>query len=229
MSRVRLLALALHEQPSWRPLLRLAGTASRAWARLRHPNAASDAAVGDWVRRPRTLESPETAREADWMASASHLDAYLYRSFHFTILPTLLRTFDRLSMAHGVEVRMPFLDWRLVCYAFSLPPEAKIGGGYTKRILREAMKHRIPRAIRTRRAKIGFNSPMLDWFRGPLRVMLRDVVREREFLDSDLWDGPAIAAAVDRHLATDRWTWNEALRVWTFLHAHWYVRRFCAT
>jgi asparagine synthetase B (glutamine-hydrolysing) len=44
-------------------------------------------------------------------------------------LATFLRDFDRLSMGHGVEVRTPFLDWRLVCYCFSLPSKSKMGGG----------------------------------------------------------------------------------------------------
>ncbi|MCQ3954164.1 MAG: asparagine synthase (glutamine-hydrolyzing) [Chloroflexi bacterium] len=56
---------------------------------------------------------------------------------HFTHLPMNLRDFDRLSMAHGVEVRSPFMDWRLVTFAFAIPSAHKIGGGCAKRILRE--------------------------------------------------------------------------------------------
>ena len=62
-------------------------------------------------------------------------------------------------MAHGVELRMPFLDWRLVCFAFSLPDESKIGGGYTKRVLREAMRGLMPEPTRARTTKIGFGPP----------------------------------------------------------------------
>ena len=49
------------------------------------------------------------------------LNRRLYRMFHGNVLPTILRNFDRLSMAHGIEVRMPFMDWRLVTYTMSLP------------------------------------------------------------------------------------------------------------
>ena len=59
--------------------------------------------------------------------------------FHGTVLPTILRNFDRLSMAHGVEVRMPFMDWRLVTYTMALPEASKSSDGYTKMIARRAM------------------------------------------------------------------------------------------
>ena len=63
----------------------------------------------------------------------------LYRMFHSTVLPTILRNFDRLSMAHGVEVRMPFMDWRLVTYTMALPESSKSADGYTKAVARRAM------------------------------------------------------------------------------------------
>ena len=53
----------------------------------------------------------------------------LYRMLHGTVLPTILRNFDRLSMAHGIEVRMPFLDWRLVTYTVALPEHSKYADG----------------------------------------------------------------------------------------------------
>ena len=63
----------------------------------------------------------------------------LYRMFHGTVLPTILRNFDRLSMAHGIEVRMPFMDWRLVTYTMALPDASKSSNGYTKMVARQAM------------------------------------------------------------------------------------------
>ena len=56
----------------------------------------------------------------------------LFDIFHYTTLPTLLRNYDKYSMASGVEIRMPFMDWRLVSKTFSLPSSYKIGGGFTK-------------------------------------------------------------------------------------------------
>jgi asparagine synthase (glutamine-hydrolysing) len=101
-----------------------------------------------------------------------------YRLFHSTILPTILRNFERASMAHGIEVRMPFMDWRLVTYVMSLPDSSKIGGGLTKRVARLAMKGSIPEEIRTSRIKIGFVAPLPSWLNGPLEPWVRDQFRE---------------------------------------------------
>ena len=65
------------------------------------------------------------------------LNRRLYRMFHCTVLPTILRNFDRVSMAHGIEVRMPFMDWRLVTYAMALPEASKLADGQTKMIARQ--------------------------------------------------------------------------------------------
>jgi asparagine synthase (glutamine-hydrolysing) len=97
------------------------------------------------------------------------LSQKLYELFHITTLPTLLRNYDRYSMASGVEIRMPFLDWRLVAFTFSLPWTSKVGGGFTKRIMRDALKGIIPEDIRVRRDKIGWNAPMHEWLKGALR------------------------------------------------------------
>ena len=95
-------------------------------------------------------------------------------------------------MGHGVEVRMPFLDWNVVCYAFSSPDESKVSQGFTKRLLREAMRGVVPEPLRLRRDKLGFTAPVTDWLRGGLADWLWDEVNDPEFLRSELWDGPAL-------------------------------------
>ncbi len=101
----------------------------------------------------------------------------LYEIFHVTILPTLLRNYDRYSMASGVEIRMPFMDHRLVTYTFSLPWTSKVGGTYTKRIMRDALKGILPDQIRTRRDKIGWNAPVHEWFKGPLKNEIENFIK----------------------------------------------------
>lgn len=78
-------------------------------------------------------------------------------------LPMLLRYEDRNSMAHSVESRLPFLDYRLVEFVQSLPDDFKIHNGETKSILREAMKDVLPEQIRMRMDKIGFETPEEKW------------------------------------------------------------------
>ena len=124
----------------------------------------------------------EVRREINNHPRFLELDVFsqvLYEIFHLTILPTLLRNYDRYSMANGLEVRMPFMDWRLVCYTFSLPLQSKLGGTFTKRIQRDALSGHLIDDIRLRRDKIGWNTPAHEWFRGPLKESLH--VRYSEY------------------------------------------------
>ena len=110
----------------------------------------SNPGCGTQTYEPRHLEMP-----ADW----SHLQRKLYQSFHAFTLPTTLHSVDLLSMANSVEARLPFLDYRLVDYVFSLPDEQKVNRGFSKFILRESMRGVLPEPIRTRKVKIPFTSP----------------------------------------------------------------------
>jgi asparagine synthase (glutamine-hydrolysing) len=123
-------------------------------------------------------------------------------------------------MSNGVEVRMPFMDWRIVSYVFSLPLESKIGGGYTKRILRDAMMGLMPEVIRTRKRKIGINAPMIEWFSGELKEFILDEVNSSEFLQSEIWNGPAIRDFVEDRMNNNSWKWNDRTRFWPYLNAH---------
>jgi asparagine synthase (glutamine-hydrolysing) len=83
-------------------------------------------------------------------------------------LPQLLHTEDRMSMANSTEMRVPFIDFRIVEFLAHLPPEAKLHGGWTKFVLRQAMRSELPAEICFRKDKKGFNLPEAAWFRGPL-------------------------------------------------------------
>ena len=138
--------------------------------------------------------------------------------FHRDLLPAILRNFDRCSMAHGIEVRMPFMDWRLVCFCAALPAEAKIGGGYTKRILRDAMRGVMAEKNRLRRSKFGFNSPMIEWYNGGLAPLIERITSSPMFLESPHWDGPGLRASVMDKTRRRAWTmadWVESLGAWT--------------
>jgi asparagine synthase (glutamine-hydrolysing) len=85
-------------------------------------------------------------------------------------LEEMLRYADRSSMAHGVEVRLPFLNAQLVQFVFSLPSRYKIRDGYTKWILRQAMDEKIPSSILWRTDKTGYEPPQKRWMSDPLLV-----------------------------------------------------------
>lgn len=115
---------------------------------------------------------------------------------------------------------MPFMDWRLVCFVFSLPEQSKVGGGYTKRVLREAMRGVMPERLRMRRGKIGFSAPLHFWFNEPLGGWLWEQVNERDFLESESWDGHAIRAFVEAKRRANAWVWGDGHALWPFLQAH---------
>ncbi|MFI5248056.1 MAG: asparagine synthase (glutamine-hydrolyzing), partial [Nitrospirales bacterium] len=92
------------------------------------------------------------------------LDDVLRRSVERASLPWYLRIEDRNSMAHSVEIRLPFLDYRLVSLVFNMTADWKLRGPWNKVVLREAMRQRIPESVRTRVDKMGFPVPDQKWF-----------------------------------------------------------------
>ncbi len=105
-------------------------------------------------------------------------------------IPPSLRIGDKNAMAHSVESRFPFLDYRLVEFAFSLPDSFKIRRGETKYLLRRAMEDLLPKAISHRQDKRGFWLILSDWFRQePLRSFLQDLFASSSFQQRPYWNG----------------------------------------
>lgn len=145
------------------------------------------------LQAPPEFRSPAYEEDRLRIQSQDALFKSLYMDFHFIQLPTNLRDFDHLSMAHGVEVRSPFMDWRLINFVFSLPAPAKIGSGFTKRILRDALKGILPEAIRTRTRKLGFPNLAEAWTSARAQEFIRDVVCSAEFRESSIWNSRRVA------------------------------------
>ncbi|OPY97901.1 asparagine synthetase B [Bradyrhizobium sacchari] len=154
------------------------------------------------------------------------LNKRLYRMFHSTVLPTILRNFDRLSMAHGVEVRMPFMDWRLVTYTMALPESSKSSEGYTKAVARRAMANLMPESIRTERRKVGFNSPMPEWLNGPLAGWTADLLDRKVPAFTELVDEAALRTTVSRLTVSKSWDWETVGRIWPYLNMKWMLARY---
>jgi asparagine synthase (glutamine-hydrolysing) len=144
-------------------------------------------------------------------------NGYLYEIFHETILPTLLRNYDRYSMAASVEVRMPFMDHRLVSLAFSLPWDSKLRNGYTKAILRDSLVGIMPEKIRTRTSKIGFNTPIVDWMRGPWREFILDSINSNEFNHSEFIDRNKVKRQVNDVIYGQNPSFFDGVSSWTSL------------
>jgi asparagine synthase (glutamine-hydrolysing) len=131
--------------------------------------------------------------------TSDDLAPYLWFDQKNFLCDDILTKSDRMSMAHSVEVRPPFLDHRLVEFAAKLPASLKIRGTQQKVLLKELMKDKLPQAI-LQRKKIGFDIPAHDWLRGPLRGLLTDSLRYGAVECGDLFRSEVIDAFLQRHL-----------------------------
>jgi len=106
---------------------------------------------------------------------------------------------DRMSMAHSVEVRPPYLDHRIVEFAATLPASLKIRGSRQKFLLKDVMKDKLPAAI-LHRKKVGFDIPAHEWLRGPLRSLLLDTLNTGLSEYPELFRSEAIQSHLRSHL-----------------------------
>lgn len=155
-----------------------------------------------------------------------HFERVLYNSAHTTILPTLLRNYDRYSMASGVEIRMPFLDYRLVQFAFSISWKAKLHGGYSKSIIRDALKDIMPIGIVERKSKIGFNTPIVEWMKGPWKEWLCDTVESMDFKQSNIINAQRTREAIEQVIYSGDATFSEGEKAWEMLMPYLWERHF---
>jgi asparagine synthase (glutamine-hydrolysing) len=125
------------------------------------------------------------------------VNAYLRFDQRWYLPDDILAKVDRMSMAHAIEVRPPFLDHRIVEFAASLPDHLKIRGRTQKVVLRELMKRKLP-ASTLRRKKVGFDFPAHEWLRGPLRGLLLDTVSSNR--STGVFRQDALDRCVRRHL-----------------------------
>jgi asparagine synthase (glutamine-hydrolysing) len=140
------------------------------------------------------------------------------------LLPSLLRYEDRDSMAFSIETRLPFLDVRLVEFAFSLPDGDRLDGDTTKAILRRALADRVPPAVLARRDKKGFETPADLWLRGryagEVRRRLLTYGPLHEWLDRGV-----MAVELEDYLAGRR---AIGLQIWRWLALEAWARRYVA-
>ena len=150
----------------------------------------------------------------------SALQQKSFDEFHYTTLPWILDTYDKVPMAHNIEVRSPFLDWRIVHFCLSLPNEAKTGSGFTKRILRDAMKNIIPKSIRTRYSKQGFAPPMKYFLENKeIQSYILDTINSSLYLESTLYEGQKNRKLIENFIATKNFQPLANSNLWTTIQA----------
>ncbi len=136
---------------------------------------------------------------SDLHDGGDRLKSYLWFDQKYFLADDILAKVDRISMAHSLEVRPPFLDHRIMEFAASLPPSLLMQGARQKVILRKLMNDRLPKSILTRK-KVGFDIPAHEWLRGPLKKLMLDVLNAGMSAYPDTFNRGAIERCVKNHL-----------------------------
>ncbi|MDX1394734.1 MAG: asparagine synthase (glutamine-hydrolyzing) [Gemmatimonadota bacterium] len=178
------------------------------------PDAAARVTDGDTEGR--------IARHYDAVDSDDELDRTLYVE-QMTRLPEhFLHISDRMTMAHGLEMRPPLVDPRLIEFAATLPSAFKIRPGELKLILREVAKRYFPQDL-IDRPKMGFMFPMADWFRGDLTGFVDGVFADASLFDDGLFRRSYVEGLIEDHRSGRA---NYDLRIWNLLNLEVWHRLF---
>jgi asparagine synthase (glutamine-hydrolysing) len=192
-----------------------------------------------WSRLVSDADKPLFFSETTWRQGCHHRPRDVFervvapasdygpvtRALYFeakTFLHGLLVMEDRVSMAHGLEVRVPFLDNAVVEVARRVPHDEHLRGGEGKRALRTAMADLLPPAILGKK-KQGFSPPDRSWYRGPTMEYIRDVLLDPRTLGRDYFRPRYVEAILAEHLDGRS---NHRLLIWSLLCFEWWNRLF---
>lgn len=150
-------------------------------------------------RSPNALN--RTLRELrGFIKTGDGLSPYLWFDQKYFLPDDILTKTDRMSMAHSLEVRPPFLDHRIIEFAATLPASLKIHGSQQKFLLKQLMKGKLPDSVLSRK-KIGFDIPAHDWLRGPLRSLLVETLTAGASEHTAIFRVAAIKDHLQKHLS----------------------------
>lgn len=188
-------------------VVRAGGGISELYAQLYIATAAPPPLIGAADEHPMRWQAPQ---HRDVVADP--IDRMGYFALLGTLVDGTLAKVDRASMAHSLEVRVPFLDHRVVEYAWRLPPALKYcNQAGSKHLLRRLLYRRVPPEL-VDRPKKGFSSPLPVWLRGPLREWAEELLDERQLTEEGLFEPTAVREYWKQHLAaaSDYWQllWN---------------------
>ena len=175
------------------------------------------------ILNPEAMNQRETMAEfksifwGENVGKESYFDSMTHFDFK-TLLPALLQVEDRMSMAHGVEARVPFLDHPLVEFAATIPADIKFKNGELKRLLKTVFSDRLPNAITNRKDKMGFPVPINLWLKrgGKARDLIGDILgSDRAKTRPYLLPGMSVDALLDSQSVYGRNLWALlSLEIW---------------
>ncbi len=163
-----------------------------------------------------TRSLPPSANNLDPLSRFLWLDQLYY------LADDILYKCDRMSMAHSLEVRPPFLDHRLVEFAATLPIDMKVRGSKLKFLLKELMRDKLPPAILNRR-KEGFDIPAHDWLRGGLRPLVEETLRPEAVRATGMLDPDAVQSVLRNHFERRA---NLGYHIWGLLTLFLWMKRW---
>jgi asparagine synthase (glutamine-hydrolysing) len=126
-------------------------------------------------------------------------------------------------MAFSLEARLPFLDYRLVEFSFSLPADLKMDKGVTKVVLREAMKGTLPEMVRNRMDKIGFATPEETWLKTKLRNWVEKIISSKSFSERGYFEVPNVKRTFLEYCEGKR---NYPFLIWRWINLELWFRAF---
>lgn len=185
-----------------------------------------------WVEGAAQLLDPAFHREYDGYLmgleatlAPRNLDRHLRAQITHYGFNQILHYEDQSSMSCGIEIRSPFIDYRLMELAFTLPDTYKFAGGTTKRLVRQAFTSKLPERIIREKAKIGFATPFDFWMKDPtLRNTIVSLVRSPEFAGRRVWR----ADRLRNRLLTQNASAN-SFPAWRFINVELWARAFSIT
>jgi asparagine synthase (glutamine-hydrolysing) len=192
------------------------------WTRLVPDDQKAAFFTDDVWGRAREYQPFDVYRQA--IAPADGLDP-LAKALYFeakTFLHGLLVVEDKVSMAHSLEVRVPFLDNELVALAERIPSRLKHGGGGGKELLRKAMAPLLPPEIVEKR-KQGFSPPDQSWYAGPTMDYIREILLDPRSLGRGYFQPAYVKRVLEEHLEGRV---NHRLLIWSLLCFEWWNRLF---
>ena len=172
----------------------------------------------EWIQRGLDAYAGTLHDAPHWL---SPLEQMLHMDLSFHLPNDMLVKVDRMSMAHSLEVRVPFLSNAVLETALAIPAHWKLHGRSGKLVLRDAMRHMLPSDILSRK-KAGFVIPIESWLRGAWRDLLRRVLNEDFCEETQILSWPGVRSLLDQHSSGQR---NHAYALFTLLvFALWWRR-----
>lgn len=150
----------------------------------------------------------------DPLKTVQYLDLKTY------LVGDILTKVDRASMAHSLEVRVPFLDHKFIEWAFKLESSANLQNGVGKFSLKKLMEPHLPHDVLYRK-KMGFSVPLADWFRGPLQQKLQDCVLSERMLSCGIFDPAQLKRLVKDHISGLK---DNSASLWTLMMFDGFLR-----